>query len=68
MLLKIGIALDYRTTFWRTAWPLLQQGQLEEMIHVSLVAHHLITFTREALAGKHNASYYSSRTAPPAQR
>jgi radical SAM superfamily enzyme YgiQ (UPF0313 family) len=68
ILVKIGIASDYRTTFWRTALPLLQQGRIEEVIHVGLVAHHLITFTREALAGKHNASYYSSRAAPPAQR
>jgi len=30
------------------------------MIHISLVSHHLITFSREALQGKQNASFYST--------
>jgi hypothetical protein len=64
LLFKVGIASDYRTTFWRTAWPLLRQGRVEEVIHIGLVAHHLISYTREALAGRQNASYYSPRAAP----
>ncbi|EQD51645.1 radical SAM domain-containing protein, partial [mine drainage metagenome] len=64
LLFKVGIASDYRATFWRTAWPLLRRGRVEEVIHVGLVAHHLISFAREAVAGRQNASYYSPRVAP----
>jgi hopanoid C-2 methylase len=64
LLLKVGIAADYRATFWRMAWPLLRQGRVEEVIHVGLVAHHLISYAREALAGRQNASNYSPRPAP----
>jgi hypothetical protein len=41
---------------------------------MGFVAHHLIQFTREALRGDHNASFYSTRTraqceaAPPLPR
>ncbi len=64
LLFKVGVASDYRATFWRTAWPLLRQGRVEEVIHVGLVAHHLISYAREAIAGRQNASYYSPRAAP----
>jgi hopanoid C-2 methylase len=43
------------------AWPLLRQGRIEDVIHVSLVAHHLITFARDAAAGRENASFYSAK-------
>jgi radical SAM superfamily enzyme YgiQ (UPF0313 family) len=62
LLLRVGLLSDYRRTFWTTAWPLLRAGRVEDMIHVSLVAHHLITFAREAVSGRQNASFYSSRT------
>lgn len=66
LLFKVGIAADYRTTFWRMAWPLLKQGRVEDVIHVGLVAHHLISYAREAAAGRQNASFYSTRSAPAA--
>ena len=65
LLLKVGIASDYRATFWRTAWPLLRQGRIEDVIHVGLVAHHLISYAREAVGGRQNASFYSARVAAP---
>jgi hypothetical protein len=37
---------------------------VEEVIHVGLVAHHLISYAREAVAGRQNASYYSPRATP----
>ncbi len=64
LLFKVGIASDYRATFWRTAGPLLRRGRVEEVIHVGLVAHHLISYAREAVAGRQNASYYSPRATP----
>jgi hopanoid C-2 methylase len=59
--LRVGVLADYRRTFWRMAWPLLRAGRLPDAVHVGLVAHHLITFTREASRGRHNASFYSAR-------
>jgi radical SAM superfamily enzyme YgiQ (UPF0313 family) len=60
VLLRIGVAGDYRRTFWRTAWPLLRQGRIVDLLHVAIVAHHLICFARDATAGHQNASFYSA--------
>jgi hypothetical protein len=37
----------------------------EEIVHLSVIAHHLVRFTRECLAGSAEASFYAdpSRTA-----
>jgi radical SAM superfamily enzyme YgiQ (UPF0313 family) len=59
--LRVGIMADYRTIFWRMAKPLLRQGRIEDVIHDGLVAHHLITFAREAVQGGQNASFYSTK-------
>jgi radical SAM superfamily enzyme YgiQ (UPF0313 family) len=65
LLFKVGIDADYRETFWRHCWPLLKAGKIEQVIHVGLVAHHLISFARDALDGSQNASFYSARTRTP---
>jgi radical SAM superfamily enzyme YgiQ (UPF0313 family) len=59
LLLKVGAQSNYRRTFWNLAVPLLRTGRIEDLIHVGLVGHHLIEFTREALAGTQNASFYA---------
>jgi radical SAM superfamily enzyme YgiQ (UPF0313 family) len=66
---RIGIRSDYRKPFWRTARHALRRGQIDVMLGMAFVAHHLIQFTREALRGEQNASHYSSkvRTARAAQ-
>jgi len=61
LLLRVGLLSDYRATFWDMARPLLREGRIEEMIHVALVAHHLITFARDAAQGEQNASFYSAK-------
>jgi len=61
LLLRAGVTGDYRRVFWRTAWPLLRQGRIEDLIHIGLVAHHLITFARDATVGNQNASFYSAK-------
>ena len=61
--LRVGGLSDYRKVFWNMALPLLRAGRIEEVIHVGLVAHHLIKFSREAVAGAQNASFYA-----PAER
>ena len=61
LILRVGFFSNYRRTFWRMAWPCLRQGDIEDVIHVSLVAHHMISYAREAEAGFRNASFYSPK-------
>lgn len=61
ILLKIGILGDYRETFWKMALPALQSGRIEELIHIALVGHHLITVARQCAAGQEEASFYSQK-------
>jgi hypothetical protein len=57
----LGIVGDYRRAFWDFAWPRLRVGDIERVISVGLVAHHLILFSRDAARGQQVASYYSTR-------
>ncbi len=57
---RVGGLSSYRKVFWNTAMPLLRAGRIEEVIHIGLVGHHLIKFTREAVSGQQNASFYAS--------
>lgn len=61
ILWKVGVKSDYRREFWKFAWPRLKAGDVERVISVGLVAHHLIIFARDASSGQQNASYYSTR-------
>jgi len=61
LIVKLGIFGDYRDTFWRMAKPALKTGDIETVIHVSLVSHHMITHAREAEAGYQNASFFSRK-------
>jgi len=38
-----------------------RRGEIEFLISVTLLAHHLILFAREASAGRRNASNYSAK-------
>ncbi|CAN5201580.1 B12-binding domain-containing radical SAM protein [soil metagenome] len=58
---QVGIKSDYRREFWKFSLPLLARGDIERIITVGLVAHHLILFARDASGGQQNASYYSTR-------
>jgi radical SAM superfamily enzyme YgiQ (UPF0313 family) len=58
---KIGLAGDYRRVFWRMAVTQLRQGNVETFFQGAMVAHHLITYARECLEGKLQASNYSKR-------
>ena len=64
VLWKIGVRGRYRRTFWRLAWPALKSGAIEPLLHVAIVSHHLIEFTRDCLDGSGESSFYSP--APPA--
>ena len=60
--LHIGILSDYRKPFWRAARHALRRGQIDAVLGMGFIAHHLIQFTREALRGEQNASYYSTKS------
>ena len=57
----IGVLSDYRKPFWRAARHALRRGQIDAVLGMGFIAHHLIQFTREALRGEQNASYYSAK-------
>jgi radical SAM superfamily enzyme YgiQ (UPF0313 family) len=59
---RLGVLSDYRGAFWRATWYALRRGQIEAVFGMGFVAHHLIQFTREALAGYHNASFYAAKS------
>jgi hypothetical protein len=55
----VGICGDYRRSFWRFALRRLRRGQIGDLIMVTLIAHHLILFAREASSGRRDASHYA---------
>lgn len=58
---RVGVRGDYRHTFWTTVWRHLRHGNIETIFQVTMVAHHLISYARECLAGKLQSSNYSPR-------
>jgi radical SAM superfamily enzyme YgiQ (UPF0313 family) len=61
LLFRIGLFADYRRPFWRMAWQAVKRGQLESLFGVGFTSYHLIEFSREALRGDQNASFYATR-------
>jgi radical SAM superfamily enzyme YgiQ (UPF0313 family) len=63
----VGWRSDYRRHFWRAARYALRRGQIDMVFGIAFIAHHLIEFTREALRGEQNASFYSQARQQRAQ-
>jgi radical SAM superfamily enzyme YgiQ (UPF0313 family) len=59
LLCRVGLWSDYRRPFWRAAWQAIKRGQIEALFGVGFISYHLIEFSREALRGDQNASFYS---------
>ncbi len=59
---KVGVRGEYRREFWSFTLGRLMRFQLEPVLSVGLVAHHLIMFARDACSGRSNASHYSAKT------
>ena len=68
VVLYLLILSDFRKPFLRMARHALKRGQIDGMMGAAFMSYHLIQFTREALRGDQNASYYSAkkRTIPMA--
>ncbi|HWF93650.1 MAG TPA: B12-binding domain-containing radical SAM protein, partial [Xanthobacteraceae bacterium] len=63
------IRSDYRRPFLRAARLALKRKQYDAALGIAFIGYHLIEFTREALRGEQNASFYSQARkdiAPPA--
>jgi len=61
ILLRVGLFGSYRKTFWQMAAAALRGGNIEVLIHVGLVGHHLIQFAQECGRGEESASFYSQK-------
>ena len=59
--IRIALLSPYRKAFRAAAWQALRKGQVEAIFNMGFVAHHMIKFTQDALAGRENASFYSTR-------
>jgi radical SAM superfamily enzyme YgiQ (UPF0313 family) len=65
IVVKIGLRGSYRSTFWAMAKPAFKRGDIEGIIHVGLVGHHLIEFSRECREGVESAAFYSQKMHTP---
>ncbi len=64
LVIRVGVLADYRRWFWRVAGREFAAGRFDAAFSIGLVAHHLITFARQAVRGEQNASFYSAKTRP----
>jgi radical SAM superfamily enzyme YgiQ (UPF0313 family) len=69
LLLRVGLFGTYRQAFWKMAVPALRAGNIEHLLQVGMVAHHLIRFTQECADRQESASFYSQKVRiEPARR
>lgn len=61
LLIRVGLFSHYRKTFWKMAIPALKSGDIESLLGVGLVSHHLIKFAAECTQGQEAASFYSQK-------
>lgn len=58
---RVGIRSHYRHHYWKFVRARLRQGDIESILHIGIVAHHLITYAEACTQGKMQSSNYSSR-------
>ncbi|MTW16915.1 DUF4070 domain-containing protein [Rhodoplanes serenus] len=61
VLWEVGVKADYRGEFWKVARACLRRGQIEHLIRIGVMAHHLVMSARDAAEGRQKASHYSAR-------
>jgi radical SAM superfamily enzyme YgiQ (UPF0313 family) len=59
VLIYLIILSDYRRPFLRAARHAFRYRQFDAMLGIAFIGYHLVEFTREALRGRQNASFYS---------
>jgi hypothetical protein len=60
-----GPRSHYRAEFWSMFWTQLRQGKIENIFQIAMVAHHLISYARDCVAGRTHASNYTKRIRLP---
>ncbi len=63
-----GMTSRWRKQFWDLCWPLLRQGRIDEVIHIGVVTHHLLTFTAELETGNWEACFYADPSSVKARK
>ncbi|WP_414475919.1 B12-binding domain-containing radical SAM protein [Microvirga sp. M2] len=58
---RSGLLSTYRRPFWRAVRYAISRGQIDAAFGMGLVAYHLIAFSREAVRGEQNASFYAAK-------
>ena len=66
---QAGFKSDYRRHFWRAARHALRRGQIDAVLSIGFMTHHLIQFTREALRDEQICVIlFRQRPRPPSPR
>jgi hypothetical protein len=63
---QVGYRADYADLFWEVSKPLLAQKRVEDVIHIGVVAHHLIQFARDCQSDHAEACFYADPNRLPA--
>jgi len=58
---RVGILGKYRQTFWKIVFAKLRIGDIESLVNIIVVSHHLIEFASECKKGEESASFYSQK-------
>jgi hypothetical protein len=58
---RVGLQSHYRAEFWNFLKARAREWDLESILHIGVVAHHLITYAQACTQGKMQSSNYSSR-------
>ncbi|MDJ0725806.1 MAG: DUF4070 domain-containing protein [Prochloraceae cyanobacterium] len=58
---RVGILGKYRQTFWKMVFAKLKTGDIESLVNIIVVSHHLIEFASECKKGEESASFYSQK-------
>jgi radical SAM superfamily enzyme YgiQ (UPF0313 family) len=61
VLWQCGVRADYRRHFWKVVRHCVMSGQIDSMVRIGIMSHHLIMSARDATAGRQKASHYSAR-------
>jgi len=55
----VGLRGEHRGRFWRLCGPLLKAGRIDEVMHIGIVSHHLLSFAAQCEGDDHQASFYA---------
>jgi len=57
----VGVRANCREQFWKVAKPLFAAKRIEEVLHIAIVAHHLIQYTRATIDDDQEPAFTPTR-------